>query len=96
MNRHEFIDSTLDWLNRRMMPEGVTVDADARLFDDGLIDSIRILHLIAWTERAIGRRIADREIRMDRFASVRVMAENFIGSESGSGSDGEVLEEVSS
>ena len=39
------------------------------LFAGGLIDSLRILELIAWTERAIGREIADGEIRTDNFAS---------------------------
>ena len=85
MDTREFIDATVDWLNRRVVPEGVRVDADSRLFEDGLIDSIRILRLIAWTEQAIGRRVADREIRMDRFASVRTMASHFVGSKTGSG-----------
>lgn len=75
----EFIRSTVEWLNRRVAPEGVTVDADTRLFDAGVVDSLGILRLIAWTERAIGRRIPDREVRMDRFASVRVIADNFVG-----------------
>lgn len=74
-----FIETMVEWLNRRMLPDGPAVDADSRLFEDGLIDSIRILHLIAWTEQTIGRRVADREIRMDRFASVRVIAEHFVG-----------------
>ena len=73
----EFISRTVEWLNRRVAPEGVIVDADTRLFDAGVVDSLGILRLIAWTERAIGRRIADREVRMDRFASVRVIADNF-------------------
>ena len=76
--RDEFITKTVDWLNRRVAPEGVTVDADTPLFDAGVVDSLGILRLIAWTERAIGRRIGDREVRMDRFASVRVIADNFV------------------
>ena len=76
--REQFMDRTVEWLNRRVAPEGVTVDADTRLFDAGVIDSLGVLRLIAWTERAIGRRIDDREVRMDRFASVRAMAEAFV------------------
>ena len=76
--RDEFITRTVEWLNRRVAPDGVIVDADTRLFDAGVVDSLGILRLIAWTERAIGRRIADREIRMDRFATVRSIAENFV------------------
>lgn len=76
--RDEFITKTVDWLNRKVAPEGLTVDADTRLFDAGVVDSLGVLRLIAWTERAIGRRIPDREVRMDRFSSVRVIAENFV------------------
>ena len=77
MQRETFIRQTVEWLNRRIAPEGVVVDADTRLFETGVVDSLGILRLIAWTEQQIGRRIADREIRMDRFGSVRVIAESF-------------------
>ena len=78
MQREIFMEQTVAWLNRRVAPEGVTVDADTRLFEQGIVDSLGILRLIAWTEKAIERRIADREIRMDRFATVRLIAENFV------------------
>ena len=38
---------------------------------------MRILQLIAWTERAIGREIPDVEIRTDNFASAARIAELF-------------------
>ena len=78
MDRELFIVQTVEWLNRRVAPAGVTVDADTRLFETGIIDSLAVLRLIAWTERAIGRVIHDREIRMDRFGSVRDMAGHFV------------------
>ena len=78
MQTETFVIETVDWLNRRVAPQGVTVDADTRLFEAGIVDSLGILRLIAWTERAIGRQIQDREIRMDRFASVRDIADNFV------------------
>ncbi len=77
MTRDLFIDRMVEWLNRRVAPAGVTVDSDTRLFESGVIDSLGILRLIAWTERAIGRQIGDREVRMDRFGSVRTIAESF-------------------
>ena len=49
------------------------------LFADGLIDSIRILEIIAWVEQAIGRQIPDAQIRMDNFFSVERIAEVFLG-----------------
>ena len=82
MQRDLFIERTVDWLNRRVAPEGVTVDVDTRLFDTGIVDSLGILRLIAWTEQAIGRVIPDREIRMDRFGSVRDIADSFLAAQS--------------
>lgn len=79
MDHERFIADTLAWLNRRLLPEGVSVTADTPLFEDGLVDSIRILRVIAWTETAIGRTVADREIRMDNFRTVRRMADVFVG-----------------
>ena len=75
--RPSFTALILDWLNRRFAPPGVTIDAETPLFRSGLIDSIRILELIAWTERATGRPIADREIRVDNFYSAGRIADVF-------------------
>lgn len=65
------------WLNARFAPDGPPIDADTLLFSGGLLDSLRILELIAWTERAIGHEIPDRAIRTDNFASAARIAELF-------------------
>lgn len=65
------------WLNRRFGDEERWFERGTLLFEDGLIDSIRILEIIAWVEEASGRTIPDREIRMDRFRSVRRIARHF-------------------
>ena len=63
------------WLNQKFAEPDVLIGRDTMLFDGGLINSIRILEIIAWVERAIGQPIADRDIRMDNFASVdRIVA----------------------
>lgn len=72
-----FTDEMLAWLNARYAPPGVTIGAGTPLFKDRLIDSIRILELIAWTERATGRVVEDAQIRMDNFATVARIAETF-------------------
>lgn len=77
--RDRFVGDLLSWVRGRLAPEGIVVDPDTSLFDEGRIDSIRILELIAWVERALGRRIPDRWIRMDNFASVRRIADAFAG-----------------
>jgi acyl carrier protein len=77
--RDRFADDLLEWVRRRLAPEGVRITADTALFEEAEIDSIRILELIAWVERALGRTIPDRWIRMDHFASVRRIADTFAG-----------------
>ncbi len=79
MDRERFIIDTLAWLHRRLLPPEVRVDSDTPLFENGLVDSVRILKLIAWTESRIGRTIPDREIRMDNFRCVRRIATVFVG-----------------
>ena len=77
IDRDLFATRMVDWINRTLAPEGVTVDADTPLFANGIINSIGILKLIAWTEHATARRIADASIRMDNFRTVRRIAEVF-------------------
>ncbi|HUF49318.1 MAG TPA: phosphopantetheine-binding protein [Longimicrobiales bacterium] len=77
MTRDAFVTATVRWINARLVPAGVVVAADTPLFETGLIDSIRILQLIAWTEQATGRRIPDEHIRMDYFRDVSTIAARF-------------------
>ena len=42
-----------------------------------VINSIKILELIAWTERATGRVVPDALIRLDNFATAQRIAEVF-------------------
>lgn len=77
MATEPFTERLLGWLNRKLAPPGMVIDADTPLFSGGLINSIRILELIAWTERETGRPIPDAMIRMDNFHSARRIAEVF-------------------
>lgn len=75
--RNHFTQDLTAWLNATVAPPGVTIHADTPLFEGGLIDSIRILELIAWTERETGRTIPDLMIRMDNFRTPDRIAEVF-------------------
>jgi acyl carrier protein len=85
MNHAAFVAHTVEWISRTLVPAGVTIDADTPLFANGLIDSIRVLRLIAWTEQALDLRIPDARIRMDYFRTVRSIADTFAGSTSAEG-----------
>lgn len=76
--RERFVAELVGWLNRKLAPPGARVAADTLLFESGLINSIRVLDLIAWVERAVGRRVADREIRLDNFRTVERIADVFV------------------
>lgn len=75
--RETMLGDLLTWLNQRFAPDGPAILADTPLFAGGLLDSMRILQLIAWTERAIGREIPDVDIRTDNFSSAARIAELF-------------------
>ena len=76
--RGSFTSAMLTWLNVRLAPAGVIIAADTPLFGRGLMDSIKVLELIAYTERAIGDLIPDSRIRMDNFRTVGRIAEVFV------------------
>lgn len=77
-NQNEFVRQMIAWLNDEIAPKGVIVDADTPLFATRLLDSLKVLELIAFTEQAIGRAIPDCDIRMDNFQTVARIAAVFV------------------
>jgi hypothetical protein len=76
--RGRFVRDMVEWINARLAPPGVRVEAATPLFASRIINSIKILELIAWTERAIGRAVPDVQIRLDNFKSVERIADVFV------------------
>ena len=76
--RTQFVLRMLSWLNEEVAPKGVCVDAETPLFSTRLLDSLRVLELIAFTEQAIGQPIPDSHIRMDNFQTVARIAAVFL------------------
>ena len=87
MDHATFVVRTVAWINATLVPDGITVDADTPLFANGLINSIRVLQLIAWTEHALDMRIPDARIRMDHFRTVQHIADAFAGDDTVIGDD---------
>jgi acyl carrier protein len=72
-------DRLLDFVRRRLVKsKGVRVDADTPLFESKLIDSINILYLIGYVEKALGRRLTNDEIVMSNFRTVRIIGNTFL------------------
>jgi acyl carrier protein len=73
------LEALVEFVNRDLLEDkGVRIDADTALFDEGKLDSLNILRLIAFIETRRGRAIPDREIVMNRFRSIRTIAESFL------------------
>ena len=58
------------------------ITVDTRLFEDRIIDSLRILELIAFLQSALGRKIPDSQIVLANFRSISTIARVFTGVES--------------
>jgi hypothetical protein len=76
--RERFASEMVAWINSRLAPPGMQVDARTPLFASRIINSIKILELIAWTERATGRPVPDTHVRLDNFCSVERIAAAFV------------------
>lgn len=68
----------LEFVRRDLLRHSeMTIDEDTYLFDEGLIDSLKILQLIAFVEVETGRTIPDRDVVMSNFRTVRTIARQF-------------------
>ena len=70
-------ERVLHFVRTELAGRALAIDADSYLFDDGLIDSLKILQLIAFVELQIGRDIPDSDVVMEHFRTVRAMAARF-------------------
>jgi acyl carrier protein len=71
----------LRFVNEDLLAESAKkVELDTPLFDEGWLDSLKILQLIAFLETESGRTIPDELIVMDRFRTVAVIIRNFLES----------------
>jgi len=82
-SRAAFAAALRDYINEelpRIHPKAKDhpdVTAETLLFATGVIDSMAILHLIAFIERATGQGIPPEKIVMKYFQSIAAIAESF-------------------
>jgi acyl carrier protein len=79
MRREEFERRLLEFVRRTLVgsDSAIVVDEDTRLFEEGIVNSLRILDLIAFVEKETKTRIPDEAIRLANFRSVRAIAAAF-------------------
>lgn len=73
----EFERQLVHFINATLLGGGSAVGRDTRLFEDGYMNSLRILDLIAIVEKTLGRRIPDRAVRLANFRSVATIVRAF-------------------
>jgi seryl-tRNA synthetase len=71
----------LDFVRTKLTAREIaaTIDVHTRLFELRIVDSLRILELIAFIESAIGRKIPDAQVVLANFRSIETMARVFSG-----------------
>jgi len=76
LTREEFERRLTDFVNRSLLKsaEAPVVDAETPLFESGVINSLRILDLIAFVEKTLDVRIPDKAVRLQNFRSIRTIA----------------------
>ena len=68
-------DTIRDWLVREVLFGEGEVDDDEDLFEAGLLDSITMIRLLAFSGRAFGVRVPASRITTASFRSVRQIAQ---------------------
>ncbi|CAN5274323.1 hypothetical protein BH23GEM2_BH23GEM2_02010 [soil metagenome] len=78
------------FINSSLLPEGATpVHERTQLFEVRVLDSLRVLDLIAFVERETGRAIPDSAIRLTNFATAQAIAATALGAHATHGRDDE-------
>ena len=72
------MNELLHFVNQQLLRDSPhKAEAGTPLFDGGLIDSLKILQLIAFVETKTGRTIPDREVVMSNFRTIEIIAAHF-------------------
>lgn len=66
--------AVLAFINEQLLAGRPPVVATDRLFEDGYLDSLRVLELIAFVERVTGATVGTRTVRLATFRSARAIA----------------------
>lgn len=79
LDARKFEADLVSFINTTLVPQGKgIVAAETHLFEEGLINSIKILDLMAFVERALGEKIPDRLVVMKNFRSARAITSTFV------------------
>ena len=80
MNREGFQNRLIAFISNKLVEPhiAVSVEPDTLLFEEGLIDSMRILDLIAFVEGALSIQIPDHRVTLKNFHSAGAITKAFV------------------
>jgi acyl carrier protein len=76
--RDELERRLICFVNEQLVGGGDSVSVDTLLFEQGYLNSLRILDLLAFVERVLGQKIPDHAVRLANFRSVRAISRAFL------------------
>jgi seryl-tRNA synthetase/acyl carrier protein len=84
LTAHELEQRLLSFTREKLADPRIapSITIDTRLFEDQVVDSLKILELIAFLQSTLGRRIPDSQIVLANFRSIATIARVFTGVES--------------
>ena len=77
MNKEKDVATHFVDFVKKLQTDEITVSVTTKLFDDGLIDSMSILDLLAEVESVFKIKILDEDITLDNFRSVKHIIAKF-------------------
>ena len=78
MKQEQFEQDLLQFINEQILGgSNKKINNETLLFEDRLIDSLKILDLIAFVEKKLKMKIPDNKIVMENFASIERISKTF-------------------
>ncbi len=84
LTAHELEQRLLSFTREKLADPRIapSINVDTRLFEDQVVDSLKVLELIAFLQSTLDRRIPDSQIVLANFRSIATIARVFTGVES--------------
>jgi acyl carrier protein len=73
----DFEVSLCRFVRQLVADDSLRIRRNTRIFEEGLIDSLKVLDLIAFVEAELGIRISDADIRLEHFRTIQAISESF-------------------
>lgn len=77
MQKDQFKVDLLHFITKKLFVGKKKITPTTKLFAEGLVNSLKILDLIAFVEKKLQRRISDNDIIMNNFETAEAICQKF-------------------